>query len=80
MQCMLNIRATYGVPLSLSGITHPPLALSHEMEDHAMRMQTSLATEGVQPNQEISDFFEVKGETNIEDLSNNQLGFTAKAA
>lgn len=54
-----------------------------------MRKQRSLAREGMHPNQEMGsfinfgrDFVEVKGEANgdLDDLSSNHLGLTAKAA
>ncbi|TKY48499.1 hypothetical protein E2542_SST25918 [Spatholobus suberectus] len=84
MQSMLS---THGLPLCLSGIIHP-LALSHEMADHdrrrlAMRKQISVIREGVRANQEMGgqiNFVEVKGETDLHDLSHTHLGSTARAA
>ncbi|KAF7823434.1 Fos-related antigen 2 like [Senna tora] len=40
MQCMLNLGASYGLPVCLSGISHsPPLPLSTQMADHDLRRQ-----------------------------------------
>ncbi|XP_061354970.1 uncharacterized protein LOC133299514 [Gastrolobium bilobum] len=93
---MLNIRATHGVPLCLSGTLHP-LPLSHEMADHdrrrqaMMRRQRSLFIEGIHhANQEmgsqinfVRDFLVVKGEDLddiLHDLFQINMGLTARAA
>ncbi|XAR60469.1 hypothetical protein NMG60_11033868 [Bertholletia excelsa] len=92
MQSILNLHSSYGLPLCLSGITHP-LSLSKEMADHdrrreAMRKQKGEATEGLNANlnQELGFGRNTEGiregaaDGDLHDQSYVGLVCTAKAA
>ncbi|XP_020214147.1 uncharacterized protein LOC109798337 [Cajanus cajan] len=89
MQPMVNLCATHGVPLCVSGITNP-LALAKEMEDHerrrkAMKMQRSVAMHANANDQLQRRNYEIMFMADLDDLIIHHLFYThlhltAKAA
>ncbi|KAJ9188889.1 hypothetical protein P3X46_000244 [Hevea brasiliensis] len=76
MQCGLNLHGTYGLPLSVSGITHRHLPLSKEMVDHdrrreAMKKQRSQAREGLRANRELG--FERNFERVVRNIQESEM-------